>query len=210
LKKALLPIIICIMLLLNGCQPYESSIQSSPTPAPQETYTPLDRSRTPKDQQVGLKAYLAEPNLVTDASVLFDFSFDVSKYFLEGEPFPGWTCAVSFIAYPKVEKEFKRINYIIKLDEGILNYNYGTFTEAEVWPDPNRRHTWKPYEEGYMIGLGGTWSFSCLSPEEIEEMDLSFDELQRILKTIEVTVLWEGGSETVTLTYPGEPEIILE
>ena len=177
-----------------------------PTP---EVLVPLDRARTPQDQQVGYQYYLQNEYMITDISDRFDFAFHLVKYYYESELSKGYTIMIDYDVYPKVEMEMDGIHTVVKLDDRILAYIYTTMIERDMGPDKDTQLSWRPYQEGYFIGFGGNWAFSCLWPGELEDAGVDLYTLKDILRTIEVTVLWDGGSETVSLTYPHEMEFAL-
>ena len=173
-------------------------------------YPPIDRSRTPADQQLAYEEYQKNKYIVRDVSDLFDYEYATVVYSLDEQGENVYCIGIDYDVYPKTEMELRGLHTVIKLDARILDYIFTTMIERDVAPDRDLQLDWKPYEEGCFFGFGGAWIFSCLSPEELEEMDRDLYLLSDILKNITITTLWDGGSETVTLSYQKEMEFVLQ
>ena len=164
---------------------------------------PLDRSRLPKDQQLAYEHYLANEYIVTDASDLFDCEYEFAGYVYDEEE-RCYSIAVAYCLYPKTIQTLYGLHTIVKLDDRIKAYTSTGWTERDMSPSFETHLAWVPYQEGYFFGFGGTWIFSCAFPDDILAAGGNISQLADILKDIQVTVEWSGGSETINLTYQKE------
>jgi len=189
---------ISILILTRAC-----SLNNNPsvTNNTKTTYRPLDPSKLAQSQRKNYNYYITYDNIDKSLSDLFDYQLEMVKYHYGEPPREGYEIVIDFNLYPKTEMPYTGMHTIVKLDERILPYIFTDMIESDMTPFREDYLSWKPYEEGYdFFGFGYTWSFSCLSPEELAELDLSPEGLADILKSITIVTLWDGGSETVVLT----------
>ncbi len=205
MKRFILSVlIISILVLTCACS---SNGLASVTGNAKPTYSTIDPSRLAQSQLNGYNYYTTYDNIDKSLSDLFDYQLNIVKYHYGQPPFEGYEIVIDFNLYPKTEMPYTGMHTIVKLDERILPYIFTDMIERDMTPCREDYLSWKPYEEEYpFFGFGYIWSFSCLSPEELAEMDLAPEDLAEILKSITITTLWDGCSETVLLTNP-EPMI---
>jgi hypothetical protein len=196
MKRFLLYLLMISMIMLTcAC-----GLKGNPSGA-KPTYKPLDPSKLAQSQLKNYNYYITYDNIDKSLSDLFDYQLEMVKYYYGEPPFEGYEIVIDFNLYPKTEMPYTGMHTIVKLDERILPYIFTDMIEKDMTPFKEDYLSWKPYEEKYnFFGFGYIWRFSCLSPEELEELNLSPEGLAEILKSITITTIWDGGSETVALT----------